>query len=175
MRDGVLSLTLLQALTFAGTVSRWRRADQFTVAGSAENLDGRSKEADFTELIDNGFTSLNAGAGALVLKRRAFNALGEMVLIGNGKVTSLAPRDELAGLSFQTLEEKGVDILDSTEGDVTLSIDQAEILFASSLSLAANDTVTLAAGGGTLAGLTFATLAQKGIDYLDATGDNLFF
>ncbi|KAB0268244.1 hypothetical protein [Microvirga brassicacearum] len=165
---GVLQLKVDQALSFGDRTGILAAGDHATVVDSGQNLTALTA-GEISFLSSLGFMGLDGGTHAWELSTDEFDALGDMFLGSGGSITIADTRAKIAQLDFQILKDKGVDILDATDNVVNLTAAEAAALTASTISLAANDTVTVTDTAAAIAVADFVALAAKNIDTLDAS------
>ncbi len=169
----VLSIAQFQALGAVALAA----TDAVTLADNGANLAGLTA-TDLGALSAAQIDTINATNNALSLSAEQVVALGSVV-IDHGDVATLADTSaNIANLSLTeiaALAGAHIDIVNTTDDFLTLSVDQYQALGA--VSLAAGDAVTIEDTGANLAALPaadFATLAPHGVDMLDATDDTMF-
>ncbi|WP_305777709.1 hypothetical protein [Microvirga sp. KLBC 81] len=153
--------------------------DVTTIIDSAAAFEGLSPE-QIAKFAQKGIDSIQVtGDGRLSLTVDQFNALGSVGLTTTNTVTLADTAAKLQALSpagILRLNDKFIDVIDSTENTLSLSVEQAVTLLPTQIRLSADDVVTLADTAANLQGLTpelIAQLAGKGIDKVDATGNVL--
>ena len=129
-----------------------------------------------------------AGVDALDASDNVVTVSVGQALLVSGSALSFAANDvvtvsdtgaalsALSAAEIVALGADGVDVIDASDGAVSLTADQAAALADSGISLAAGDDVALADTGAALGGLSAAELAAlngRGIDRIDATDDVL--
>ena len=150
--------------------SVWSSNTRVTVGDSGTNLTGLTKD-DISALNAKGFLGLNSTGGAWSLTVDEFSALGQLQLGSFEVVSILDHGDRLANLDFIQLKAKGISVIDADDGNIQLTSAQFAELLKTSITFGANDTVTVVDSYVTLANLEFSELANRGVDFLDTTGD----
>ena len=169
---GLLSLTAAQTLAFATTGIALGTGDHVTVVDTGANLTALTA-AQIGALNAKGVLSLDGGANSWSLSADEFNALGAMGLGAGGAVSVVDQGPALAALNFQTLQTKGVDVLNSTSNVLGLTIAQATSLAGTNVGLTASDMVSVIGSSAQFSALSVAqirALAAKGVDVFDSGG-----
>ncbi|MEZ0170314.1 hypothetical protein [Microvirga sp. TS319] len=153
-------------LTAAGTIS---------VKAAGDVLAGLRPD-EFAAFAAKGIDAIDSD-GDLVLSVAQFNALGTVGLTADDTVIlsgDAAALLQIDGPMMQSLVDKGVDRIDSTDAAFSLKVDAAAVLAGSTIALGEGHTVTVtgAAGDLQLTPAQIGQLAVKGVAVLDATGDN---
>jgi Ca2+-binding RTX toxin-like protein len=168
--DNVLSLTVAQ-YTSLGTV-QLTGADTVTLDDTGANISALSV-AQLAAFAGNGIDILDASNNVLSISVAQYEALGVVTLTGSNTVTLFDTGADLAALTptqFAALAGAGIDILNASDGVLTLTAAQFQNL--GTVSLKSSNTVTLQDTVADISTLTtgqFNALAAKGIDILDAT------
>ncbi|MFC4174803.1 hypothetical protein ACFOYU_22575 [Microvirga sp. GCM10011540] len=126
---------------------------------------------DALDATDNVVT-VSVGQALLVSGSALSFAANDVVTVSD----TGAALSALSAAEIVALGADGVDVIDASDGAVSLTADQAAALADSGISLAAGDDVALADTGAALGGLSAAELAAlngRGIDRIDASDDVL--
>jgi hypothetical protein len=170
--NNVLSLSVAQFAAL-GTVTL-TGADTNTLLDTGANL----QTLDFSTLAAKGIDILDASDNLLTLTAAQFQALGTVALKSTDTVTLLDTGANISALTtgqFNALAAKGIDILDATDNAYSLSVAKVEGISAS-LTLAANDTITVQDSEAHIEAMTSAQMAAavaRGIDFFHATNSTL--
>jgi Ca2+-binding RTX toxin-like protein len=152
--------------------------DAVTIADTGQNIRNLSA-AQIAALAGQGVVAIDATDNVLTLTLDQLNSLGAVQLTQADVVSaSVSTADLLSRTSAEldALVSQRVDLLDSTDDVVTLSVAQAQLITDKGLAFAAADTVTVSDSGAALALLSAAqisNLAAKGVDVIDATDNAL--
>lgn len=181
--DGELSLSMAQVdalgalrLTGLDTVSLFETGTKLATLLSTLTAD------QIADLSAKGIDALNASDNQLSLSVAQFSALGNLGLTAADTVTlsdtGVKLANLLATLTPAALSAKGIDALDASDNQLSLSIAQVNAL--GNLGLTGDDWVTLSENGADLATLMTTLTAEqivdlgaKGIDALDALDNQL--
>ncbi|MBJ6127786.1 calcium-binding protein [Microvirga splendida] len=152
-------------------------ADTVTLSGAGDALSALTA-GGLAIMAAKGIDELDASDNRLTLSMEQYAALGSLKLTASDTVALSGTGATLAGLSagqISSLAARGIDVLDASDGRLTLSMEQYAAL--GSLQLSEADTVTLSGTGASLAGLSAAqisALAAKGVDMFDARTGNSY-
>src|SRR5579885_64408 len=170
--DDALSLSVAQYQAL-GTVAL-TVGDLVTLADSGSNIAALTA-TQIGQLAGNQIDAIDATDNALSLTVAQYNALGSVTLTAGDTVTLADTGAHIAALTagqIGALAGAGIDAIDATDGALSLSIAQYNAL--GTVSLTADDTVTLADTGANLAGLTATDIGNLvNIDAFNATNDVL--
>jgi Ca2+-binding RTX toxin-like protein len=177
--DGILRLSVEKALAFAGTSITLASGDSIIVSDTASTLADLTA-AQYTLLSGKGIELLDSmeavnltGAQAVLL---ADSELGYVA--GDDVTIAVVDADEIQNLTperLQNLGTKGIDHIWS-DIDLTLTVDQAKKLAATTINFTGAGVVTVQGSAGDFAGLTdnhIGALIDNGVDRFDAGGANL--
>ncbi|WP_022675590.1 hypothetical protein [Novosphingobium sp. B-7] len=171
--DNVLSLTVdqyqaLRVVTLAA-------GDVITLADSGANIAALSA-SDIAALADAGIDRIDATDNVLNLSVAQYQALGTVALTSSDTVTLTGTGTALSALApsdIAALADAGVDQLDATNNVLSLTLAQYQAL--GSVTVAANDVLTLSGTGASIGALSVAQIAgltASGFDKINAT-DNV--
>lgn len=172
--DNVLSLTVAQYRAL-GTVTL-AAGDVVTLADTGANIATLSA-TDMAALADAGIDKIDASDNALNLTVAQYQALGTVALTSSDTVTLVDTGTTLSALTasqIAALAAAGVDQLDASNNVLSLTLAQYEAL--GSVTVAANDVLTLSGTGASIGALSVAQiagLAAAGFDRINATDDVL--
>ncbi|WP_414471426.1 hypothetical protein [Microvirga sp. M2] len=173
-RDDLIVFTLAQFNALGGIALT--AADVTKVRASGEAFAALTSD-QFAAFAAKGIDSIVVDDGDLILSVAQFNALGPVGLevddavILRGDAAALLLLD---AAMMQRLADKGVDRIESTDAAFSLSVGAAAVLAGTAIALGEGNTVTVTGAPGDLQ-LTPAQIGQlaaKGVDVIDATGDN---
>ncbi len=171
--DNVLSLTVAQYQALG--VVTLAAGDVITLADSGANIAALSA-SDIAALADAGIDRIDATDNALDLSVAQYQALGTVALTSSDTVTLTGTGTALSALTpsdIAALAAAGVDQLDATNNVLSLTLAQYQAL--GSVTVAANDVLTLSGTGASIGALSVAQiagLAASGFDKINAT-DNV--
>jgi hypothetical protein len=169
--EATLALTADQAAALAAADVLFDNDDNVTVVDTGEAIAALSAE-HLQALLENGVDGFLPTDGEIALTLEKFGILENAV---GAPVTLADTRAVIEGLDADTiaaLADRGIIAIDSTDDQLTLTIDQFSAL--GGVALTAEDEVSLTDEGGALAQLPAAALtffANNGIDLLDASDD----
>lgn len=146
-----------------------------TLGDTGANIEGLSA-AEIGALSIKGFDVIDASDDAVSLSVDQALALGSISFDGSDTVTVLdtaAHLEALTGADFNQLAANGVSAIDSSDNVLTLDDTQYSAIVNSGMALTGADDVTLADTGAAIAGHDFNTLSVNGIDFIDATDDQM--
>lgn len=129
-------------------------------------------------LATNGVTRINVTDDVLSWNRAQFEALGSVTFSTGDKLTLSDTAANLAGLSSGTigfLDQKGVSLIDSEDGNLTIDVFSAFELLKTDISFDAADDVALLDEDGKLGVMFFSAPAitafsNKGVDIIGSSG-----
>jgi Ca2+-binding RTX toxin-like protein len=136
-------------------------------------------DAEWGSLKDNRVVSIDVTDDALALRSARIEALGGIVFTAGDRVTLRDAQANLQVLSadqIRGLNEKGVDVIDSTDDVLRLSNDFTNAFLATNLSFADDDLVTADTGklGFGFFPEEITLLSDKGVDIIDYNGQGLY-
>jgi hypothetical protein len=173
--DNALTLSLAQFNALGATLAT---DDDVTLADTGQNI--RSLTApQIAALAGQGVVAIDATDNALTLSLDQLANLGAVQLTEADLISAAGSTVDLLNLTSPQLDalvSQRVDLLDSTDDVITLTVAQAQLITDKGLAFAAGDAVTISDAGATLALLTaaqIAALTAKGIDVLDASDNTL--
>ena len=165
--DDTLSLTLGQFNALGRVLLT--DSDTVTLADMGGSLQALSIRA-LGRLAAAGIDRIDADDDQLTLSMAQYNALNGVALSFSDVVRLRDTGSVLAGLDFAAMADAGVVVLDASKNVMSLTVAQYQALDATSIALEASDVVTLADDGANFVGLDFASLDDRFIDRIDATG-----
>ena len=167
--DGTIHFTVAQ-FNALGVVTLSDASDVVTIADTGAKL----ATLDFSTLAAKGVDFIDSTTNALTLTTAQFNQLGSTQLTQDDVVTLSDTGANLAALDFATLAVKGIDKLDATDDVLSLTVAKYQSL--DGITIASNDTVTLADIGSNISALSasdIGALHGNGVDVIDATDNAL--
>ncbi|HTQ15239.1 MAG TPA: hypothetical protein VMH86_15310 [Rhizomicrobium sp.] len=170
--NNVLSLSVAQ-FSALGTVTL-TGSDTITLLDTGANLE----TLNFSTLASKGVDILDASDNVLTLTAAQFNSLGTVSLKSSDTVTLTDTGAHISALTvgqFNALAAKGIDIVDATDDAYTLTVAKVEGI-SPSLSLAANDIITLQDTEANIEGMSAAQITAaiaRGIDIIHANSGHM--
>ncbi|WP_179504176.1 MULTISPECIES: hypothetical protein [unclassified Sphingomonas] len=171
--DNVLSLTVAQYQALGDVTLA--AGDVITLADTGAHIAALSA-TDIASLADAGIDKIDASDNALSLTVAQYQSLGTVALTSSDTVTLTGTGTTLSALSatdIAALAAAGVDQLDASNNILSLTLAQYQAL--GTVTVAANDVLTLSGTGASIGALSVAQiagLAASGFDKINAT-DNV--
>ncbi|HEY1630267.1 MAG TPA: calcium-binding protein [Rhizomicrobium sp.] len=174
-QGGTLNLTQAQVKAVIATPAVFATGNNVTLIDTGANIAALTSSL-WSSLASHGVDKIDATDNVLSINTTQFAGLGA-VTIASGDTVTLADTaghiDALSTAQFAAMAAAGVDIIDSTNNGLRITVADFQAL--GTVQLTQTDTVILVDTGATLAALTptqIAALAAAGVDGVDAT-DNL--
>ncbi len=165
--DNMLTITAAQ-YSALGSV-HLTAADTVTISDTVSHIGG----LNFSVLAAANVDVLDVTGGSFSLNVSRYTSLGAVAFSSASTVTLFDTGANIAALTagqIGGLAAHGIDFINANDNVLSLTVAQYNAL--GSVALTANDAVTIADTGATLATLNFAQLAANNVDFLDAT-DNV--
>lgn len=134
-----------------------------------------------SEAAEMGVAFINATDDQIAFTIREYDALGQIVLNTDDKVSLTDTGASLAELAVDRLKAmvaKGIDILDASDNSITFTAARLSAFTSIPVSFSPADTVSLTDNGSTIGALAIgeiAAFAAKGLDMIDVSDDRLAF
>ncbi len=165
--DDTLSITLGQFNALGRVLLT--DADTVTLTDMGASLQALNTRA-LGRLAAAGIDRIDADDDQLTLSMAQYNALNGVALSSSDVVRLHDAGSVLAGLDFAAMAAAGIIVIDASKNVMSLTVAQYQAFDPTSIALEASDVVTLADNGANFAGVDFASLDDRGIDRIDATG-----
>jgi Ca2+-binding RTX toxin-like protein len=172
--DGTLVLTAAKALALGNMTLSPSGTAALVDTGTAINA---LTATQIGTLSAKGLDSIDATSDVLTLSVAKFNALGSIALSSGDLITLADSSTNLNALNaaqIANMAAAGIDIIDSTNNALSLTVDEFYAL--GTIALTAGDVITLADTGANIQLLTagqLTAIAAKGVDRIDATNNVL--